>query len=106
MDDCTQCDDRVQYDNWAHVRQFGNLPKRGWGKVWVWMRHSWGTKLKFRGKGWGTIKLMTFNCLGQSLGMVGARLGHKTEIPVARLRADARCKVATISCEIVFQMMK
>ena len=71
------------------------------------MGHGWGTKLKFRrqgwsivgawfghgawlgqsrlGQGWGTVELMTFNCLGQAWGMIRARLVHKTEIPVARL---------------------
>ena len=79
--------------------QFGNLPRRGWGKVGARLRHGWGTKLKFRGHAWGKrawdkvgakltwgkAELMTCNCLGQAWGIVGDWLGHKTEIPEAWL---------------------
>ena len=54
--------------------QLGNLPKCGWGKVGSWLGQA------SLGQGWskvgarlGTVNLMTFNCLGQAWGMVGAQ---------------------------------
>ena len=61
------------------------------------MGHGWGMVGARLAQGWGTVKLITLNYLGQAWGMVGvwlghgwgavgARLGHKTEIFRAWLR--------------------
>ena len=59
----------------ARLKQYSNIQNKNIAK------HAWGKVRARLGQGWGTVELMTFNCLGQALGMVGARFGHKTEIP-------------------------
>ena len=103
------------------IWQFDNLPKRGLGKAGAWLAHGWGTKLKYRGHGWGkhawgkvgarmgygwgTFELMTFNRLGHGWGTVGAQNRNSGGTVGARLR-HGLCKVAaTISCELIFQIV-